>query len=132
MMVTANGIGVVFCFEKEELVKYNQFTVQYLKFEGINMADTNGFKDAPMECLEIESLAVGGLWGGKLLVCNISAKTYDLVYKHSSTISALRYSHLSALLFSGSVNGELCKWLYRDKKVQYISKSYTYSHIHGI
>jgi hypothetical protein len=44
---------------RKGVAKYNQFTVQYRKFEGTNMADANGFKDAPMECLESRAV---GLW----------------------------------------------------------------------
>lgn len=50
-------------------------------------------------------MAVGGLWGGKLLIANIYNSSFDLIQKHTDTISSLKYSPYFGYLFSGSANG---------------------------
>lgn len=52
--------------------------------------------------------------------------------KHTDTVTYLKYSSVYKLLYSGSFNGQICKWQYKDKKLQLMNKVYCYSTVNYI
>lgn len=96
---------MVFSVDKKQIIKVNEFSINFHNIEGINAVDKTTNSRLPIENIEGNSLAIGGLWGGKLLTINLMNSATDILLKHTSTISALKYSSAYSLLFTGSSNG---------------------------
>ena len=96
---------MVLSVDKKQIIKVNEFSINFHNIEGINAVDKTTNRRLPIENIEGNSLAIGGLWGGKLLTINLMNSATDILLKHTSTISALKYSSAYCLLFTGSSNG---------------------------
>jgi hypothetical protein len=81
------------------------------KFEYIYIFDESvNFSHLPICSLWSEHLFFGGLWGGKILKCDVITEEFEMHTKHSDTVTALEGNEELCLLVSGSINGEIIIW----------------------
>lgn len=67
-----------------------------------------------------------------MLIINIINSNFDVYVKHSTVVTAIKYSSQYRLLFTGAKNGEICKWEYRDKRLYFMHKICCYANVNFI